>query len=121
MKQEFRKTELRELKKGIDGSKQFILSSNLGGKIYFSINENFLWLHSWKCPNEGKKFLDEFEDLSTMYNLKIRVPTVLSPKLEKILTSRGYERKRIYSDELDDIVEFFTIRVKKLRERKKLK
>ena len=122
MKQEqFRRTELKELERGIDGSKQFILSSNLGGNVNFSINEGFLWLHSWKCPGEGKKFLDEFEDFSIMYKLKIRVPTVLSPKLEKILSSRNYEKKRIWSDELDSIIEFFTIRIKKLRDRKWMK
>ena len=119
MKQEqFRITELKELERGRDNSRQFILSSNLGGNVQFSINEGFLWLHSWKCPGEGKKFLDEFEDLSIMYKLKIRVPTVLSPKLENILLSRNYEKKRIWNEELNDIIEFFTIRIKKLRERK---
>ena len=109
---------IEEMERGRDGSRQFEAHSESGNKLDFAIDD-FLWLHSWHCPGEGKLFLDFFENFSVKYNLKIRVPTIVSQKLEKILEDRGYEKKRT-SEEMHGettLIDFMTIRIKKLREK----
>ena len=78
----------------VDGSKHFRISK---GKHYvdFGILDGEMAAYVWGCPGEGRIFLQALEGYAEINNLKLVVPTVLSPRLEHILKDNGYTKKEV--------------------------
>ena len=83
--------ELKNLPVG-SSSHQFRMSSDKG-YVDFSILDNEICAHTWRCPGEGRIFLRELEKYDDILGLKLTIPTVLNPKLRKILTDNRYSTK----------------------------
>ena len=78
-----------------DSSKQYDLISETGNFVHFAVLDNELCAHTWHCPNEGRVFLEELERYAESKGLKLTIPTVINPKLQKILLDNGYHTTQI--------------------------
>lgn len=97
--------ELRDLPAG-DDSNQFRMISVENGYVDFSILRDEMCAHTWACPGEGKTFLKELEAYSYKLKLRLTIPTVLNPKLEKILKDNNYTMREV--PYMDDILELWS-------------
>jgi len=62
--------------------------------------------YTWECPGEGRIFLKVLEEHAVKKGLKLTIPTVLNPKLEKILEDNGYTMKK--EPYLEDVYELWS-------------
>ncbi len=83
---------------------QYRMSSG-NGYVDFSILDGEICAHTWHCPGEGRKFLRKLEMYAEGLKLKLTIPTVLSPKLRKILADNGYSIK--YVPYMNDVYELW--------------
>ena len=90
---------------GEDNSKHFRIFK---GKHYvdFGILDGEISAYIWGCPHEGRIFLKALEQYAKKNNLKLTIPTVLSPRLEHILEDNGYTKKEV--PYLGDICELWS-------------
>jgi len=79
--------------------------SSGNGYVDFSILDGEICAHTWNCPGEGRKFLRKLERYAEDLKLKLTIPTVLSPKLRKILADNGYSIK--YVPYMNDVYELW--------------
>ena len=86
-----------------DGSLHFRISK---GENYvdFGILDGEMAAYMWECPGEGRIFLKALEEEAQKRKLKLTIPTVLNPKLEKILVDNGYTMKEVpYMDDMCEL------------------
>lgn len=88
-----------------DGSEQFRMTLDKG-YVDFAILNNELCAHTWQCPGEGKAALSELECFAFDNKLNLTIPTVLNPRLEKILRDNGYTMKSV--PYMDDVCELWS-------------
>ena len=88
----------------IDDSPQYRISSDKG-YVDFAILNGEICAHTWRCPGEGRIFLRALEKYADELKMKLTIPTVLNPKLRKILIDTGYSTK--YVPYMDDVYELW--------------
>lgn len=90
---------------GSDGSLHYRMYK---GKnfIEFSVLNGEMSAYTWNCPGHGRVFLTALEAQARIRNLKLTIPTVLNPKLEKILVTVGYSMKKV--SYLGDVCELWS-------------
>jgi len=77
-----------------DNSRHYRMSSG-NHYVDFGVLDGELCAYLWGCPREGRMFLKALEEYAKRENLKLTVPTVLSPRLERILMDNGYSMKEV--------------------------
>lgn len=90
----FKITELTDLPIS-DDSIHYRMTSERGGHVDFSIVDGEMCAYGWECPGDGRVFLAELEKHAAENKLRLTIPTVLNPALEKILRDNGYTMGKV--------------------------
>lgn len=88
-----------------DGSLHYRLSKG-ESRVDFSVLDDEMSAYMWYCPGEGRLFLKALEEQAQIRKLKLTIPTILNPKLEKILVDNGYTMKEV--PYMDDVCELWS-------------
>jgi hypothetical protein len=86
-----------------DGSLHYRISKG-EGFVDFGVMDGEMAAYVWECPGEGRVFLNALEEQAKIRRLKLTIPTILNPRLEKILADNGYTMKEVpYMDDVCDL------------------
>jgi hypothetical protein len=90
-----------------DGSRQFNMVSDKNGVVQFATLEDEMCAHTWQCPTEGRAFLNALEQHAKNIKKELTIPTVINPKLVKILLDNNYypKNENVYFGECMEVCE----------------
>lgn len=88
-----------------DGSLHYRISRG-ENFVDFGVMDGEMAAYMWECPGEGRVFLKALEEQAQVRKLKLTIPTILNPKLEKILVDNGYTMKEV--PYMDDVCELWS-------------
>lgn len=88
-----------------DGSLHYRISKG-ENFVDFGIMDGEMAAYMWECPMEGRVFLKALEEQAQIRKLKLTIPTILNPRLEKILRDNGYTMKEV--PYMDDVCELWS-------------